>query len=227
MKLARSVLLVALVGSGAVVASDAWACGFFDYVQVRPAKPRPKPVPVAANERIATAVQRLDEERLVDAATEVVAAFPNVRSTQVGASPLETRGQRVLALAVVRGEGALAGVHGLSATAPAQRAANVAWATGVLRDISAARRDDPVALADLAEALASTPAGEEEALGILSDLAERDLMGSAHAYATLARLRVSHGDAAAARGALSRCEQMTRNPASACKAPDGRLAVRD
>jgi hypothetical protein len=172
-------------------------------------------------------VQRLEEEKLVEAATEVVTAFPTIRGIPVGASPLETRAQRVLALALVRAEGTLAGVRGFTASTTADRMANLGWATGVLRAISAERRDDPIARADLAEALAATPGKEDDALGILADLADRDLIGSAHAYAALARIRASRGDSGAARRALARCELMTRTPSVACKAPDGRLAARD
>jgi hypothetical protein len=225
MTLKASVLLAALLGAAAV-ASDAHACGFFDYVEVRP-RVRPKPVPIAANERIATAVQRLEEEKLADAGTEVVTAFPTIRTIAVGASPLETRALRVLALAVVRGDGTLANVRGFSGRGAADRTANLEWATGVLRSISAERRNEPVAQADLGEALAATAGKEEEALAILGDLADRDLVGSAHAYSALARIRASRGDADASRSALSRCELMTRSPTVACKAPDGRLAVRD
>jgi hypothetical protein len=223
-----SVLMAALLGAAAI-ASDAHACGFFDYREVRPV--RPKPVPVAANDRIAAADQRLDEERLTEAAVEVVTAFPRIRTAAVGASPLETRAQRILALAVVRSGGVIRGVPGISGSSDADRSANLAWSVGVLRAIDAQRHDDPVARADLAEALARSK-HEDEALAILADLSDRDLVGSAHAYATLAQMRASRGDAEAARAAVQRCELMTKSPAVVCKAPasianDGRLAVRD
>jgi hypothetical protein len=226
MKLKASVLLAALLGAGAA-ASDAHACLSFDDVQVRPARVHPKAAPVAASERIAGAVQRLEEEKLAEACTEVAVAFPDIRHAAVGASPLETRALRVLALAVVRGNGALTGVRGFATEGAAERTANLDWATYVLRSVSAERRDDPVALADLGEALAASPGKDEEALRILADLAQRDLMGSAHAYAALARLRASHGDSDGSRGALARCELMTRSPGAVCRSPDGRLAVRD
>jgi hypothetical protein len=221
-----SVLLVVLLGAtAAVTSSDAHACGgFYDYPEVRPVW-RPKPVFVAASERIPRAVEWLEEEKLVEAATEVVTAFPKVRGIPVGASPLETRAQRVLALALVRAEGTLAGVRGFTARTAADRTANLGWATGVLRSISAERRAEPAAQADLAEALEATPGKEDEALGILADLADRDLLGSAHAYAALARIRALRGDADSARGALARCERMTRTPSVVCKAPEGLVAA--
>jgi hypothetical protein len=155
----------------------------------------------------------------------VVTAFPAIRHVAVGASPLETRALHVLALAVVRGEGALRGVTGFSGASEAEKTANLEWALGKLQAIDRARPNDPVTQADLAEALAARPQHEEESLAILADLASRDLLGSAHAYATLARLRAARGDVTATRDALARCERMTRSPAAVCRAPDGRLAV--
>jgi hypothetical protein len=185
----------------------------------------PKPVP--ADDRIAAADQRLDEERLAEAGNEVTSAFPSVRTMAAGGSPLESRARRILALAVVRGEGSLRSVKGFAATTPAARVGNVDWAAGVLRSIEAERRGDPVAEADLAEGLAALGRHEDEALAILADLTERDLVGSAHAYATLARIRTARGDAEGARAALRRCELMARTPAIVCKAQDGRIAGRE
>jgi len=225
MKLKMPFLLAALLGAAAAAGPDARACGYFDYREVRPAVHVPKPAPIAASVRIANADQRLDEEHLTAAGAEVVTAFPTIRRVAVGASPLETRALHILSLAVVRGEGTLRGVTGFSGTAEAERATNLEWAVSTLRSIDAARPNDPVTQADLAEALAARNVHEDESLAILTDLAHRDLLGSAHAYAALARLRSSKGDAAATREALARCELMTRSPAVVCRAPDGRLAL--
>lgn len=225
MKLSIPVLTAAVLAAGIGAATDAHACGFFDYREVRPVHVAPVYVP--PSDRIAAAEQRLEEEKLAAAGTEVVLAFPAVRNIAVGASPLETRAMRILSLALVRGDGALAGVKGFASTAAADRAANLEWAVGKLRAIDAARNGDPVARADLGEALAKSPAHADESFAILTDLAGRDLVGSAHAYDTLARLRAARGDALGARTAIERCELMTRSPASVCKAPDGRLALGD
>lgn len=225
MKLAIPALVAAALAVGAAAASDARACGFFDYREIRPAKP--KPVPVAANDRIAGADQRLEEENLAVAGREVLLAFPRIRGTAAGASPLETRALRILSLAVVRGDGALAGVQGFSGGTAQARADNVAWAVRTLRGIEAQRPGDPAAVADLGEALARSHGDEDAAFTLLTDLATRDLVGSAHAYATLARLRGARGDAAGTREALALCERMTRSPSIVCKAPDARVASRD
>jgi hypothetical protein len=227
MTLKTPILLAALLGVATAAASDASACGYFNYREVRPAaQARPKPVPVAANDRVAAADQRLEEERLVEAGTEVATAFPSIRQTPVGASPLETRALRILSLAVVRSEGTLRGVPGFSGAGETDRSANLEWAARTLRSIDMARPNDPVTQADLAEALAARTQHADESLAILADLARRDLVGSAHAYAALARLRASSGDTAASREALGRCELMTKSPAVVCRAPDGRLAIR-
>jgi hypothetical protein len=224
MTLKTPILLTALLGAVAA-GHDARACGYFDYREVRPVHV-PKPAPIAANVRIANADQRLEEEHLTAAATEVVTAFPSIGRVPVGASPLETRALHILSLAVVRAEGSLRGVSGFSGASETERAAKLEWAASTLRAIDATRPNDPVAQADLAEALAARSQHEEESLAILGDLASRDLLGSAHAYAALARLRATRGDAAGAREALARCELMTRSPAVVCRAPDGRLAIR-
>jgi hypothetical protein len=225
MKLAISALMVAALAAGSAASTDARACGFFDYREVRPVVK--KPVFVAANDRIAAADQRLEEAKNEAAGLEVVTAFPQVRGVAVGASPLETRALRILSLAVVRADGSLAGVKGFAGTTASQRTASIDWAIQTLRAVDAQKHDDPVAKADLAEALARSPRGEDEALSILTDLTGRDLVGSAHAYAALARLRSARGDATGARTALARCEGMTRSPSTVCRAPDGRVAMRD
>jgi hypothetical protein len=96
-----------------------------------------------------------------------------------------------------------------------------------LRTINAVRTNDPVAMADLAEALSTRTKYEAEALQILQDLADRDLVGSAHAYAVLARLHAGKGDDGASRADLDRCRIMSKQPATVCKAPDGRVASND
>jgi hypothetical protein len=246
----RSVLAVALVGTMAAVGgvvSDAHACGFFNYhpqvvvpQKVLPKKApvpvakavAPKPAPVPASERIAVADQSLDDEHLSNAAAAVLAAFPKIKTMQVASSPLETRAECILALAIVRSNGSLAGVDGFSSAKAADRNTNIDWAISTLRQVEASRPNDPVAEANLGEALASRTGTEDEAVAILGNLANRDLMGSAHAYAALARLRASRGESFASSDATRRCESMTKAPeavchgASATASRDARLAIR-
>jgi hypothetical protein len=214
-------------GLAATSTSDARACGFIDYRPVQPvrrAPPKPKEPPpvVAPVDRISDAEQQLEAEKPAAAGAQVLLAFSSLRTTEVSASPLETRALRVLSLSVVRGGGSLAGVRGFSDAAG--RDANLEWAIGTLRVINALRHDDPVAAADLAEALSTRPKYEGEALGILEDLAKRDLMGSAHAYAALARLHAGRGDADGARADLAQCAGRTKLLGLACPMPDSHLA---
>jgi len=220
----------ALIASLIVSVPDAGACGFIDYRPVQPVKrppPRPKAIAVVIPtvDRISNAELRLDEEKPASAGAEVIAAFPRIRTIEVGASPLETRALRILALAVTRGGGSLPDVRGFSAASG--REANLEWAVSTLRVVNAMRTNDPVAMADLAEALSTIPKYQGESLAILQDLADRDLVGSAHAYAALARLQATKGDPDASRIALTRCDAMSRQPLAVCQAPDGRLASRD
>jgi hypothetical protein len=233
-------ILVASLGG----ANDARACGFFNYHEYHPVVQH-KPVPVAkaaapkqappvvpASERIATADQRLDEEKLSMAATEVLAAFPAIKGAPVGATPIETRAHIILALALARSGGTLPGATGFTSTREADRAANLEWAVATLRQVEATRHNDPVAQANLGEALAARAGYEDEALGILAPLAGKDLLGSAHAYAALAKLRASRGERLASDDATKRCEVMTKSPEAVCHmrlvaSADARLAARD
>jgi hypothetical protein len=178
----------------------------------------PKPAPIPASERIAIADQSLEDEHLANAASAVVAAFPDIRKMPVAVTPLETRAECILALAIVRSGGSLAGVERLSSTRAADRNANLDWAVNTLRQVEASRPNDPVALANLGEALAARSGTEDEAVAILGNLANRDLMGSAHAYAALARLRAARGESFASSDAIKRCESMTKAPDAVCHA---------
>src|SRR5262249_39932026 len=148
------------------------------------------------------------------AAKAVLGNFPRVRVVTAGANPLETRALRVFALAVVRSNGAVneksAGVVGqANEWTPT---ANLEWAVQSLREIDAKRPNDPTVQADLGEALSKLAHGQGEALTILQGLAQKDLMGSPHAYAALAKLRSDKGDLAGAEAAIKRCEEMSKSP---------------
>ena len=120
-----------------------------------------------------------------------------------GTNPISTRALRVLAVATVR-----------SST----KTEDLDWAVKTLRAINDVRKNDPAVQADLGEALAKTANGKVEALTILSKLADKDLMGSPHAYAALASLKQEKGDAAGASAAMTRCKEMSgKNAANTCK----------
>jgi hypothetical protein len=219
-------ILGAVLLACAAAETDARACGFYTAsVEQAPKKaPKAKPAaPLAPIDLISAAERHLNEERAAEAGAEVVQAFPKIRTTSVGASPVETRAAHILALALVRSGGALSGVTGFANDA--ERTINLEWSVAVLRLASGARGDDPGARGDLGEALAALPKYNAEAATLLGELADRDLLGSAHAYASLARLRAGQGDTAQSRTALDRCTHMTKAPSAVCVAPDGRLAV--
>jgi hypothetical protein len=187
-------------------APDALACG--SAIRLDPTPQRPTPVM-----EIARAEKALDGGSPVAASQAVLATFPRIRNATVGHNPLETRAIRVFALSLVRSEG----------TADEKRAhvptvgewtpkSNVAWAVQALREIDQSRPNDPAVQADLGEALAKTSTGQAEALRILQGLAQKDLMGSPHAYAALAKLRSEKGDLAGAEAALKRCTEMSKSP---------------
>jgi hypothetical protein len=202
-----ALLALALVPAFAVIAAprDATACGSAIRLEV---KPQAKPTPV---QEIARAEKALESGQALVATQAVIAAFPKVRAATAGADALETRALRVFALALVRSDGAAderkAGIPGATEWT---KSANLDWAVQALREIDQKRPNDPALRADLGEALAKVARGEGEAMTILGGLEKKDLMGSPHAYAALARLREKKGDLAGAEAAVKRCEEMTK-----------------
>ena len=214
MKIARAAvvalaLVPALFGVAAIAQeSEARACG--SAIRLEPTPQRPSPV-----QEIARAEKVLEGSQNLAAAQAVLGTFPRIRTAAAGANPLETRALRVFALAVARSEGSVdekkarvASANGVDWTP----AANLAWAVQSLREIDQARPNDPTVQADLGEALSKTTGGQPEALKILQGLAQKDLMGSPHAYAALAKLRTQSGDSAGAEAAIKRCEEMSKTP---------------
>jgi Flp pilus assembly protein TadD len=215
MKIARvAVVALALVPALFVVATvqDAKACG--SAIRLDPTPQRPSPV-----QEIARAEKALEGGQNLAAAQAVLGTFPRIRTVVAGANPLETRALRVFALAVARSDGSVdekkarvASANGVEWTATS----NLQWAVQSLREIDQKRPNDPTVQADLGEALSKTASGQAEALKILQGLAQKDLMGSPHAYAALAKLRTSTGDTAGAEAAIKRCEEMSKTP-GVCK----------
>jgi predicted Zn-dependent protease len=212
MKLATSVIrpLAAAVTAFAVVTSTpvpALACGgeWFPAMQV---DPRIKGVDKAED--------AFEEGRILAAAGSVVRMIPHIKQLKPTRSKLIQRAERVLALAVARFDGALpverevpTYVQGTwIGRTEAERAANLEWAAGTLREIDKAKKSDPASRTELAEALSRLEGGRDEARAILEDLATKDLITSPEGYAALARLRERAGDDAGRRAALERCRSM-------------------
>ena len=66
---------------------------------------------------------------------------------------------------------------------------------------------DPTVLADHAEMLSRVPARSGPSLMVLRTLRDKDLLGSAHAFAALARLEKGAGNADAEKDARERCQK--------------------
>ena len=211
MKITRAAAFVLAVLPATFVASyaqDASACGMS--VRMDPTPQRPSPV-----QEIARSEKALEGGQNLTAAQAILATFPRIRNATAGANPLETRALRVFALAVVRSDGAVDEKKAHVATANGiewTTKSNLDWAVQSLREIDQKRPNDPTVQADLGEALSKTTAGQAESLKILQGLAQKDLMGSPHAYAALAKLRTQSGDSAGAEAAVKRCEEMSKTP---------------
>jgi hypothetical protein len=160
---------------------------------------------------VSQAEQSLGDGKNARAAVKAVEAFPALRIVKPGALPLADRALRILALAAVRSDGALT-IGTMKGATAADRAANLEWSIDVLRSLSDKRGKNPSFETDLGEALSKVPAHHAEALKILGELSDKDLLTSAEGYASLARLRAEAGDAAAREAAVKRCETMTKTP---------------
>jgi len=166
-------------------------------------------------QEIARAEKALEGGQALTAAQAVLANFPRIRSVTAGANPLETRALRVFSLAIVRSDGTVDEKKARVASANGMEwnpKSNLEWAIQSLREIDEKRPNDPTVQADLGEALSKTASGQAESLKILQGLAQKDLMGSPHAYAALAKLRTEKGDSAGAEAAIKRCEEMSKTP---------------
>ncbi|MFT3769042.1 MAG: hypothetical protein QM820_26680 [Minicystis sp.] len=166
---------------------------------------------------VAKAENALGQGKHAEAAVKAVQAFPALKIVKPGTLPLADRALRILALASTRSDGNISAGTMKSGTA-AERAANLEWSIDTLRKLSAKRLNNPSYQTDLGEALSHVPAHREEAVKILGELADKDLLTSAEGYAALARLRAEKGDANARLAAVKRCEAMTKTP-KICDAP--------
>jgi hypothetical protein len=166
---------------------------------------------------VAKAEQALSDGKYTAAAIRAVQAFPALKMVKPGQLPLADRALRIMALASVRTDGAITPT-GAPTKVEADRSADLEWSIGVLRGLNDKRLNNPSYQTDLGEALAKVPAYHAEALKILGELSDKDLLTTAEGYAALARLRAEGGDAAARDAAVARCEAMTKTP-RVCTAP--------
>jgi hypothetical protein len=217
---ARIVLSVGLLACAGAVSGEATACGD----EVAP----------AVDHRImgvARAERDLRDGKYLASAGSVIRMMPDVRSFKAKKDhALVGRAMRTLAVAVARGDGALAldkevdagTLKGWAGKTAEERAANLQWAASTMTALDALKKDDAGVKTDLAEVLSHVEGRQDEAMKMLSELAEKDLMTSAEGYAALARLRDRAGDQNGRQAAASKCEAMTKNAAICGKtAPSG------
>lgn len=152
------------------------------------------------------------------AALTTMKVFPKIK-TQTTAHHLLARGQRVVAMAIVRTDGFLTAGKDFQAASNDERRANLEWAVTTLRRLAAAKKNNPAAETDLAEGLAKLPETRSEALAVLEKLAKKDLVPSARAWSTLAKLRKANGDDTGYEAAMKKFEALTKTKRPAAPAP--------
>jgi predicted Zn-dependent protease len=192
-----------VTGSG----SDAKACGGEWYPIIR-IDPR--------IHGVAQAEKALNSGRLAEAGASVVRMIPHIKTLNGSKTPLIARAERVLALSLSRGEGALSNELAIPREVQdtwlgknaEDRSANLTWAVSVLKRQSDKKQDDPALLTDLGEAMARLEAERPKARAILEQLAAKDLVATPEGYRALAELRRLAGDSKGEHVALERCRAL-------------------
>ena len=206
--LVRIVWAVAFVAPVALAAAprSADACGTAVYREID-----------NSSQLVAAAEQALSEGKLAKAAQKAVQAYPALKIVKPGATPLSDRALRIMALAATRADGGLT-IGTMHGTSVAEREANLEWSVETLKKLNEKRANNPSIQTDMAEAMAKVPKYRDEALKILTQLSDKDLLTSAEGYAALARLKAASGDAPGKELAVKRCETMSKTPSN-CAVP--------
>ncbi|HHH30104.1 MAG TPA: hypothetical protein ENK57_17415 [Polyangiaceae bacterium] len=179
---------------------------------------------------IAKAERDVDAGKPRLAAKHVLNRYPQIRSQAIGRNGVADRALRVMARAVVRTGGGIDGGTRFPGSTDAECKENLNWALRVLHGFVNHNPVDAGAKADYGEALARVPERHVEARRVLSELAAKDLIGSAHAYAALAGLRRQAGEgklpfiaapqrvleSARAKLAEARCRRMAVDDETVC-----------
>lgn len=159
-----------------------------------------------------TKVLLVEAERQLEDGWYAKAALTAARTIEQHSTWSETWWRsRILATAAVRSHGRVsphAWDHVMGYGASAQR--NLTAAVAMLERMRAHEdlREDPTLLAALGEGLAQLPGREDDALRVLSALADKDVLPSPSAWAALSRLRAHKGLVEEARLAQRTCEAM-------------------
>jgi len=210
---AMSLLLASSIfGFVAMTSSDASACGgaWMEYIEID-----------HRIQGIAQAEKLFNKGKVNEAAASVVRMMPHVANLKAKKSKLVERGQRMLAVAVARTDGALPVAKEVPNYAQGtwigrndkDRAQNLEWAVSTLKSIREIKKDDPAVETDLGEAMSKVEKYQGEAREILERLAKKDLVATPEGYAALAKLRNKAGDAKGEKLAMQRCESMAKTAA--------------
>jgi hypothetical protein len=210
---AMSLLLAAgIFGFVGMTSSDASACGgaWMEYIEID-----------HRIQGIAQAEKLFNKGKVNEAAASVVRMMPHVANLKAKRSKLVERGQRMLAVAVARSDGALPVDKEVPNYAQGtwigkndkDRAQNLEWAVSTLKSIRELKKDDPAVETDLGEAMSKVESHQGEAREILERLAKKDLVATPEGYAALAKLRNKAGDAKGQKLAMQRCESMAKTAA--------------
>ena len=166
------------------------------------------------------AEKALEQGQYVAAAGSVLRMIPHIVTSKPGRDPIMGRALRVLAVATVRSDGALAKIDkelpyemvgSWTGKKDGERGVNLEWSVQALRSMNAHKQNDPALQTELGEALSRVPHYQDEAATLLGELAAKDLIASPEGYAALARLRSKAGDKTGSQAALQRCTAMAKS----------------
>src|SRR5688572_21626372 len=166
-------MLASVVG----FSSDAGACGgsFVEYIEID-----------HRIQGVAQAEKLFNKGEVNAAAASVVRMMPHVANLKAKKSKLVERGQRILAVAVARSDGALPVDKEVPNYAQGtwigkndkDRVQNLEWAVSTLKGIRELKKDDPAVETDLGEAMSKVESHQGEAREILERLAKKDLVAT-------------------------------------------------
>lgn len=149
-----------------------------------------------------------DEVRAAKVARKRFKKFTAATAEPDSGKALFNRAQRTIALATVRSDGAIDLGKGMRGKTEIGRLSNLAWATSILEIQSATEPDNLLLRTYFAEALMHQPAGDAQAVELLSQLANDDLMPTARGFALLAQGQQRLGDVSGRDLSLQRCREL-------------------
>lgn len=132
---------------------------------------------------------KLNRGRNKETVEAVLARHPRIHKMDVTHDVIGNRALRIMALAVVRLRGEVPKGKDFPSRTAEEKQANLDWAVDRMRKLSARHPDDATQRCDLGEVLAAQQKHWDEALELLDNVEQRDLMVSPHGYEALAKIR--------------------------------------